>query len=74
MKYVLDGIIDEVCCDNSAVAKEILNEFRENVCKNAEDRVILVKDKLNRSSNKDWTVNGLFEKWCITSSYYGSKS
>ena len=49
MKYVLDKIIDEVCYDDSEVAKEILSEVFENVCKNAEERVVLVKGELNRA-------------------------
>ena len=46
---MLDRIIDEVCYDDSEEAKEILNEVIENICKNAEERVILVKDKLNQA-------------------------
>lgn len=46
---MLDRIIDEVCYDDSEEAKEILNEVIENMCKNAEERVILVKDKLNQA-------------------------
>lgn len=46
---MLDKIIDEVCYDDSEVAKEILSEVIENVWKNAEEGVVLVKDKLNQA-------------------------
>ena len=45
---MLDKIIDEVCYDDSEVAKEILSEVIENVWKNAEEGVVLVKGELNR--------------------------
>lgn len=48
MKYVLDKIIDEVWCDDSEVTKEILSGIVENLCKNAKERVVLVKDELQQ--------------------------